>query len=76
MLLVQNMQRHLLSYSKPGVTEALKTGNIKTVLSILRTIDKEKLEYRRCSHISPTSNTSATLRVVSVSAASDEPSQY
>jgi hypothetical protein len=57
------------------VTEALKTGNIKTVLSILRTIDEEKLEYRRCSHISSTSNTSATPRVVSVSAASDEPSQ-
>ena len=31
------------------MTEALKTGNIKTVLSILRTIDEErKLEYRRC----------------------------
>jgi len=56
------------------VTEALKTGNIKTGLSILRTIDEEKLEYRRCSHISSTSNTSATLRAVSVLAASDEPS--
>jgi hypothetical protein len=40
------------------VTEALKTSNIKTVLSILRTIDKErKLEYRRLPHISSTSNT-------------------
>ena len=58
------------------MTEALKTGNIKTVLSILRTIDEEKLEYRRCSHISSTSNTSATLRDVSVSAASDEPSHH
>jgi hypothetical protein len=54
------------------VTEALKTSNIKTVLSILRTIDKEKLKYRRCSYISSTSNTSVILRDVSVSAVSDE----
>ena len=57
------------------MTKALKTSNIKTVLFILRTIDKERESYCTrdvASHISSTSNTSATPRDVSVSAMSKQ----